>query len=176
MGGYLIGLSDVNSHPPLILRAQRHRSLIQAHRSEWNRRCTSCDRSHLHRSASVGDFFRDAAATDDAVNRNSVFTEAFHDDAGAEGCPFDQRAVNIGACGVERLAEDETAEPRIDENCAVAVVPIECDEPALSGFLLGCFLREFGVQTRVSLANDVDPPIENISYGGLARFDTVTAG
>src|SRR5690606_25633677 len=73
-------------------------------------------------------FLRDAAGADDAVDGHAVFFEAFDDGAGSEGGGFDESAVEFGLRGVERGAEGEAGEERIDEDGAVAVVPVEGEQ------------------------------------------------
>ena len=50
------------------------------------------------------------------------------DRARAEGGRLDQRAVDLRARRVQRLAEDQAGELRIDEHRAVAVVPVEREQ------------------------------------------------
>src|SRR5258708_20111 len=123
-----------------------------------------------------GIFLRNAPAANHTINWYSVFPDPLDDHAGAEGRGLDQGSVNIGTRGMKRLAEHGATEPRINENRAVAIVPVEGDKAALSGFLGGCFLSKPGVQTGISFAHDVDPPIKNIAYSRLARLNAVIAG
>ena len=75
----------------------------------------------------------DAAAADDAIDRHAVFADALDDRARAEGGRLDQRAVDLGARRVQRLAEDQPGQPRVDEDRAVAVVPVEREQARLAG-------------------------------------------
>src|SRR3974390_3085416 len=112
-------------------------------------RATSHVRINLHKQ---GVFLRDATAADHAINWHSVFPDPLDYHTGAEGGSLDQGSVNIGTRGMKRLAENDAAEPRINKNRAVAIVPVQGDKAVLSGSLGACFLGKLGVQTGFSLA------------------------
>jgi hypothetical protein len=86
-------------------------------------------------------FLGDAAGADDAVDGHAVFLDALDDGAGAEGRGLDQGAVDFGLRRVERAAEQEAGEQRVDEDGAVAVVPVEGEQAALAGLLRRGLLR-----------------------------------
>ena len=95
---------------------------------------------HLHRAAGhVGVdlheqrvFLRDAARADDAVDRHAVFPDALDDRARAERGRLDQRAIDFGPRRVEVLAEQQAGEQLVDEDGAVAVVPVEREQAGLA--------------------------------------------
>jgi hypothetical protein len=110
-------------------------------------------------------FFRDATCADDAIDRYAIFANAFDDRAGSERGRFDQCAVNLGAGRVQGRASDKTGEALVHEDGAIAIVPIQREQPALSGREISSFLREFGVERGFALADSFDPPFENITNG-----------
>ena len=75
---------------------------------------------------------------------------------------------------MQRLAEEQAGEALVDENGAVAVVPVEGEQAALAGLLAGDFGAEFAVRGAVALADDLDPPFEDVADGGLAGLDAET--
>jgi len=77
---------------------------------------------------------------------------------------------------VQRLAEEQAGEPLVDEDGAVAIVPVEGEQAALAGLLAGDFGAEFAVRGAVALADDLDPPFEDVADGGLAGLDAVKLG
>ena len=60
--------------------------------------------------------------------------EAIDDRQRAEGGGLDQRPVNLCRRRVQRLTEQQAGEPRIDEDGAVAVVPVEREQTAFARF------------------------------------------
>ena len=102
--------------------------------------------------------------------------DALDDGARAEGGGLDERAVNFGAGGVEGLADEEAGEHGVDEDGAVAVVPIEGEQAARAGAGGGGFAGQLGVEGGVALADAFDPPFEDVADGGLAGLDAVVAG
>ena len=48
----------------------------------------------------------------------------------AEGGGLDQGAVDLGRRGVQRLAEEQAGEALVDQDGAVAVVPVEGEQAA----------------------------------------------
>ena len=102
-------------------------------------------------------FLGDAAGADDALDGHAVFADAVDDGAGAEGGALDERAVDFRLGGVERLAEQQAGEQLIDEDGAVAVVPIEREQAGLAGLLRGGLVGEFAVQGGIA----VDTPSTN---------------
>ena len=119
--------------------------------------------------------FGDAAGADDAVDGDAVVAETFDDGAGAEGGGFDEGAVEFGLCRVERGAEGEAGEERIDEDGAVAVVPVEREQAGLAGLQFGGFCGEDGVEFGVA-EHAFYEPLEDVADGGLAGFESVVAG
>src|SRR5262249_13736063 len=118
----------------------------------------SCDvRIDLH---DQGVFFSDTTATDNAIHRNPVFAYAFDNDSGAECSRLDQSAVDIRTRGVQRLAKYQAAEPRIYQYRSVAVVPVKSDQSALTRLLSRGLARKFSVQSSVTFADHLNPPVE----------------
>lgn len=75
-----------------------------------------------------GVFGSDAAAGDDVVDRDAVALDLVDDGECAEGGRFDEGAVEVSGRGGECFADDESGEEGIDEDRAVAVVPVEGEE------------------------------------------------
>ncbi len=125
-----------------------------------------------------GVLFCDAAAVYDFVDFDAVLFKPVDDGKGAEGGGFDEGAVNFfGAC-VEGLTEEEACEALVDEDCAVAVIPVECEEAGAAGVEL-CGLFGEGVVGAVCLAAGGDAvyePVEDVTDGGLASFEAEIAG
>lgn len=122
-----------------------------------------------------GVFVCDAAGADDGMGLDAELLEAFEDGASAEGGGFDEGAVDFCAGGVEGLAEEEAGEALVNEDIAIAVVPVESEEAGLSGFKFFCFSGELGMESRVALTDALDPPAEDVADGGLAGFDAEEA-
>ena len=60
-------------------------------------------------------FEGDAAACDDVVDRNAVFSEIVDDFSGSEGTCFDERAIDVFRPRGKRHADDESRQPRVVE-------------------------------------------------------------
>ena len=60
-------------------------------------------------------FEGDAAACDDVVDRNAVFSEIVDDFSGSEGTCFDERAIDVFRPRGKRHTDDESGQPRIIE-------------------------------------------------------------
>ena len=61
--------------------------------------------------------------------------ERVEDHARAERGRLDQRAVDVLGAGGERQADDQAAELVVDEHRAVAVVPVEREQPVRADLL-----------------------------------------
>ena len=68
-----------------------------------------------------------------SLDRDAVLLEAIDDRQGAEGGGFDQGAVDLRRRGVQRLADQQAGQQRIDQDRAVAVVPVQGQQAALAG-------------------------------------------
>ena len=77
---------------------------------------------------------------------------------------------------MKRGSQKQTAEHRIDENRAVAIVPIQRQQTAAAGLEGGSLLGQARVEGGISLADGFDPPFENIAHGRLSRLDAKEAG
>lgn len=126
-------------------------------------------------------FDGEAAGVDDFVNGDAVFFDALDDGEGAEGGGFDVGAVDFVGLGVEGLAEEEAGELDVNEDGAIAVIPVEGEEARGTGFLGGHsffhggeFFADGGA---VAFGDDVvDEPEEEVADGALAGFDAVETG
>ena len=123
-------------------------------------------------------FFGDAAAVDDLSDLDAEFFKSFDDREGAEGGGFDQGAIDFGRGGVERLAQEQSCEFLIDEDGAIAVVPVEGEQARFAGFEFGGLSGEIFVRAEVLTAGleDVDEPVEDIADGGLPGFEAEVSG
>ena len=90
-------------------------------------------------------FFGDAAGADDAVHRHAVFPDALDDRARAERGGLDQRAIDFGPRRVKGLSDQQAGEQRVDEDGAIAVVPVEREQAAWPG----CCFAASSVSSRV---------------------------
>ena len=79
------------------------------------------------------------------------------DGARAERRRLDQRAVHLGARRVQRLAHQQARQPRVHQDRAVPVVPVEREEPARAGPAPRGLRREARVEPRVALADPGRP-------------------
>ena len=68
-----------------------------------------------------------------SLDLHAVFLEAVDDRQGAEGGRLDQRPVDLRRGGVQRLADQQAGQQRIDQDRAVAVVPVQGQQPAFAG-------------------------------------------
>src|ERR1700722_1065411 len=89
---------------------------------------------------------------------------------------LDQRAVDICPCRVQVLTEQQTGKALVDENGAIAVVPVEPQKAGLAGTLLCGLGGQFSMQRSVAAQNDLDPPFEYVADGRLASFDAEKTG
>ncbi len=110
------------------------------------------------------------------VDAHPVFLEALDDRARAEGGRLDQGAIDVGPRRIEVLPEEEAGQALIDQNGAVAVVPVEREKTGLARTLLRRFGREFGVQRGVAAEDHLDPPFEDVADRRLAGLDAEEAG
>lgn len=74
---------------------------------------------------------------------------------------------------MEGGVESEPGETLVDEDGAVAVVPVEGEQATFRGSEGGGLASECGVSGIVARANDFDPPLEDVADGGLAGFVSV---
>ena len=108
---------------------------------------------------------------------HAVLAHPLDDGARAEGRRLDERAVDLGPRRVERLADEEAGEPRVDQDRAVAVVPVERHEARLAGPRARAASAESSrVQRVVALADDLDPPVQDVAHRRLPGLDAVVAG
>ena len=84
----------------------------------------------LHRQRAL---LGDPAAGDDLAQRQPVLLEVLDDPPVAERDRLEQRAVDLLARRLQRQPEERAAEVGVGEDRAVAVPPVERDEPALPG-------------------------------------------
>jgi hypothetical protein len=80
-------------------------------------------------------FLMEAAGVDDFLDLHAVFLDALDDGERSEGGGLDVGAVDLMRFGVQGLAEQQAGETHIDEDGAVAVVPIEREQARGAGFL-----------------------------------------
>ena len=81
-----------------------------------------------------------------SFDRHAVFLEAVDDRQRAEGRRLDQRPVDLRRRGVQRLADQQAGQQRIDQDRAVAVVPVEGQQAAFAGPELLGLAGEVGVR------------------------------
>jgi hypothetical protein len=77
--------------------------------------------------------FGDAAAVADLIDGDAVLLMPPDDGQGAEGGRFDERPVDLLGPRPERLADEKSGKPLIDEDRPIAVVPVESEEPDWPG-------------------------------------------
>ena len=122
----------------------------------------------------------DAAAVDYLLDFHAVFLDAVDDRQRAEGGRLDQGAVDLRGGGVQGLADQQAGEQGVDEDRAVAVVPIERDQAAFAGAELFGRHGEIGDDVaagRVGAGGQIlGKPVEDVADGRLARFQAVHAG
>ncbi len=133
-------------------------------------------RVYLHHQ---GALFSDAAAVDDFLDRYAVFLKPIDDRQGPEGRGLDQCPVHFRRRGVQCLPHQETGKQWIDQNRAIAVVPIERQQSAFAR------QKAFRVMSQISVCvatgrvlrrrQILNKPIENITDGRLARLESVHA-
>ncbi len=70
---------------------------------------------------------------DDLADLDAVLPEALDDRQGAEGRGLDEGPVDLLGPRAERQADEEAGQPLVDEDGAVAVVPVEGEEARLAG-------------------------------------------
>ncbi len=105
----------------------------------------------------------------------------FADRQRAERGRLDQRAVNLVRLGVQRLPEQQPAQAHVHQDRAVAVVPVERQQPVLAGLLLRgerAERLEFLVRRPAVALRDevVDEPEEDVADGRLPGLDAVESG
>ncbi|OPZ92275.1 MAG: hypothetical protein BWY73_00870 [candidate division TA06 bacterium ADurb.Bin417] len=85
---------------------------------------------------------RDAAAGDHRADRNAAGFDLVDDHPGAEGGGLDQGPVDLLGTGPQGLPHQETGQPLVDQDRAVAVVPVQGQQPAGSRLQAGRLLRQ----------------------------------
>ncbi len=90
---------------------------------------------------------------------NAIVAEAFDDHACTESSGRDECAVDLGSRGVEGLADEQPGQPLVDENRAVAIVPVERHEAGLTGEEAFCFFRHFSMMRGSAVADPLPPTI-----------------
>ena len=113
----------------------------------------------------------DAPAADDALHRHAERLQALDDGARPERRRLDERAVDVGAGRMERLAEDQAGQARVHEDRAIAVVPVERQQARLPRPEPRRARGQLLVQRGVAFADALDPPRQQVADGRLARFD-----
>jgi hypothetical protein len=84
--------------------------------------------------------------------------------------------VHLGLAGVEGEAEDEAGELGVDEDGAVAVVPVEREQAGGAGPEGIGLLLELRELRMAGAAGVGDEPVEDVADRGLAGLDAVVAG
>ena len=82
-----------------------------------------------------------------------------------------ERAIDLRARRVQRLPEDQSGQPGVDEDRPVAVVPVERDEARLPGRERRRLREARACSELVALAHALHPPLEDVADGGLPGFD-----
>ena len=77
-------------------------------------------------------FFRNASAVDHLFHLHPAFLKTLDDGERSECSGFDEGAIDLRRGGVEGLAHEESGETLVDEDGAVAVVPVQGQESALA--------------------------------------------
>ena len=123
--------------------------------------------------------FGDAATVDHLLDLDAVFLKPVDDRQRAERRGFDQRPVDFGGRGVQRLPDQQAAQQRVDQNRAVAVVPVQGQQPAFARRQPLGFARQIHVRIafgRVLVRRQVsDEPIEDIAHRRLAGLQPIHA-
>ncbi len=128
-----------------------------------------------------GIFDGEAAGVDDFLDLHAVFLDTLDDGERTERRRLDVGAVDLVRLGVQRLAEQQAGEAHIDEDGAIAVVPIEREQARGTGFLAfhGLFhgheLLAHGFAVAVG-HEVIHQPQEEIAHGALAGLDAIVAG
>ena len=121
-------------------------------------------------------FLSDAAGAHNLVRGHAVLPEALDDCARPERRRLDQRAVDIRPRRIKILTEQQAGEALVDENGAIAIIPVEPQKPGLAWTLLRGLCGQFRMQGSVPAQNDLDPPFEYVADGRLAGFDPEETG
>ena len=109
------------------------------------------------------------------VNFHAVFLEPVDDGQRAKRRRLDQRAINFRRRRVKRLANEQTREPLVHEDGAVAVVPVQREQAAIRRASVSSPPRQV---PRASPAfsplrlDVIHPPVENIAHRRLAGFQS----
>ena len=78
--------------------------------------------------------FSDSSAGDDFCDAYTKFHHTVNDFEGSESGGFDSCSVNFCGGGVEGLTDEKSREEGVDEDCAVAIVPVESEESRFARF------------------------------------------
>ena len=107
-------------------------------------------------------------------NLHAVFLKTIDDRQRAKRRRLDERAINFRRRRVKRLADEQAGKPLVNQNGAVAIVPIQREQ---TGFARLQFRAAF-VQAHVRQAflpprlDVIHKPVENIADRGLPGFQS----
>ena len=115
------------------------------------------------------------------MNGDAVLFHALDDAQGSERRRLNEGTIDLVRLGVESLAQDQSGETRVDEDGAVAIVPIEGEEACLARLhdrKASLHLDEFFIHGRaVGIGHEViHEPEEDVPHGRLTCFDSVVPG
>ena len=106
--------------------------------------------------------------------------DALDDHARAERGRFDQRAVDLGARGVQRLADQQSGQARVDQDVRLPLFQSSAINPDSPGARRAAAAVSSAcpawLAARAVAEHAVDPPVEQIADRRLSRLDAVVAG
>ena len=117
----------------------------------------------------------DPAAGDDLVERDPVLLEVVDDPAVAERDRLEQRAVDLLGRALQRQPEDRAGEVGVGEDRAVAVEPVERDQPGLAGPERGRARARAARRSRPTVQRAHEPR-QHVADGRLPRLVAVQPG
>src|SRR3954451_24277683 len=126
-----------------------------------------------------------AAGDDELADVEPRLLERVDDHARAEGGRLDQRPVDVLRARRELQADDRAGQQVVDEDAAVAAVPIERDEPVLADALLTGELAQVAVDVEAAVARRLvvarrhavlDEPAEDVADAALTGLVAPQAG
>ena len=127
-------------------------------------RARSTGASHLYDAAgdigvdgTSSDFSRDSTSADNLVRRHAVMSKTLDNRAPRTRSPRSTRGRYLPG-RVQVSTEQQTGKALVDENGAIAVVPVEPQRPASDAALRP--RRPFSMQ--LAAQNDLDPPFEYV--------------
>src|ERR1700722_11455190 len=118
----------------------------------------------------------DAASAHNLVGGHAILPEALDDRPRAERGRLDQRAIDIRPCRIKILTKQQAGEALVDENGAIAIVPVEPQKSALAWTPLRGLRAQLSMERSVATQNNLDPPFEYVADGRLAGFDAEETG